>query len=63
MNSFLHKSSKQLLTITGKNNKKDYQQSTPHIKVSAGESVRIIRELQELSQNRNYSPHRVDFPS
>lgn len=31
--------------------KKDYSKAKVHIKVSVGESVRIIRELQELSQN------------
>jgi transcriptional regulator with XRE-family HTH domain len=31
--------------------KKDYVKAKTHIKVSVGESVRIIRELQELSQN------------
>jgi transcriptional regulator with XRE-family HTH domain len=30
---------------------KDYQQAQHRIDVSIGESVRIIRELQELSQN------------
>ena len=29
----------------------DYQPSLPNIQVSPGESVRILRELQELSQN------------
>ncbi len=37
--------------ITGENNMKDYQESPIREKVSIGESVRIIRELQELSQN------------
>ena len=37
--------------ITGKNNMKNYQESPIREKVSIGESVRIIRELQELSQN------------
>lgn len=31
---------------------KDYQESPIREKVSIGESVRIIRELQELSQNK-----------
>ena len=31
--------------------KKDYVKAKPHIKVSVGESVKIIRELQEMSQN------------
>jgi len=30
---------------------KDYRRATPQIKVSVGESVRIIRELQSMSQN------------
>ncbi len=33
------------------NNMKDYKPTKKHINVSIGESVRIIRELQELSQN------------
>jgi transcriptional regulator with XRE-family HTH domain len=37
--------------IIGENNMKDYQQAEHRIDVSIGESVRIIRELQELSQN------------
>jgi len=37
--------------IIGENNMKDYQESPIREKVSIGESVRIIRELQELSQN------------
>ena len=32
--------------------KKDYRRAKKHIDVSVGESVRIIRELQELSQNQ-----------
>lgn len=31
--------------------KKDYVKAKSHIKVSVGESVKIIRELQEMSQN------------
>ena len=31
---------------------KDYQESPRRVKVSVGKSVRIIRELQELSQNK-----------
>lgn len=31
---------------------KDYQRAKKSIEVSVGESVRIIRELQELSQNQ-----------
>ena len=30
---------------------KDYKKSKKHIEVTVGESVRILRELQELSQN------------
>jgi len=37
--------------ITGENNMKDYQEAQHRTDVSIGESVRIIRELQELSQN------------
>ena len=37
--------------IIEENNMKDYQESPIREKVSIGESVRIIRELQELSQN------------
>jgi len=37
--------------ITGENSMEDYQESHTRKKVSVGESVRIIRELQELSQN------------
>ena len=32
-------------------NMKEYQLAKKHIEVSVGESVRIIRELQEMSQN------------
>jgi len=39
--------------MTTKGNKmKDYQESPRRVKVSVGKSVRIIRELQELSQNQ-----------
>ncbi|MDH3353598.1 MAG: helix-turn-helix domain-containing protein [Chromatiales bacterium] len=31
---------------------KDYQKSKKRVDVSVGESIRILRELQELSQNR-----------
>jgi transcriptional regulator with XRE-family HTH domain len=31
--------------------RRDYRKARRHVKVSVGESVRIIRELQELSQN------------
>lgn len=37
--------------ITGENKMKDYKKAQKRIDVSIGESVRIIRELQELSQN------------
>ena len=30
---------------------KDYREAKKHIEVTVGESVRIIRELQEMSQN------------
>ena len=36
---------------TGGNNMKDYKEAKKRTDVSIGESVRIIRELQELSQN------------
>ena len=35
----------------GRNNMKDYRKAKKTVDVSVGESVRIIRELQELSQN------------
>jgi len=31
---------------------KDYRKAQRHVEVSVGESVRIMRELQELSQNQ-----------
>jgi len=31
--------------------RRDYRKAKHHVEVSVGESVRIIRELQELSQN------------
>ena len=37
--------------IIGGNSMKDYHQAQQRIDVTVGESVRIIRELQELSQN------------
>jgi len=37
--------------ITGENSMKDYREAQKLAVVSIGESVRIIRELQELSQN------------
>lgn len=37
--------------ITGENDMKDYKEAKKRSEVSIGESVRIIRELQELSQN------------
>ena len=37
--------------ITGENNMKDYNEAKKRTDVSIGESVKIIRELQELSQN------------
>lgn len=36
---------------TARVNLKDFRKAKAHIDVSVGESVRIIRELQELSQN------------
>jgi len=37
--------------ITGGNKMKDFIEAKKRVEVSVGESVRIIRELQELSQN------------
>jgi len=37
--------------ITGKDKMKNYRRAKKTIDVSVGESVRIIQELQELSQN------------
>jgi transcriptional regulator with XRE-family HTH domain len=37
--------------ITGKNDMKDYTIAKKQVDVSVGESVRIIREFQEMSQN------------
>ena len=37
--------------IAGENNMKDYKEAQKRTDVSIGESVKIIRELQELSQN------------
>lgn len=37
--------------IIGRNDMKDYTIAKKQVDVSVGESVRIIRELQELSQN------------
>jgi len=37
--------------ITGENKMKDYKEAQKRTDVSIGESVKIIRELQELSQN------------
>jgi len=37
--------------IIGRNNMKDYRKAKKQIEISVGESVKIIRELQELSQN------------
>jgi len=39
------------LMITGKNDMKDYRIAKKRVEVTVGESVKIIRELQELSQN------------
>lgn len=40
------------LTITGANKTKAYRPAKKRIDVSVGESVRILRELQELSPNQ-----------
>jgi len=37
--------------IIGRNNMKDYRRAKKQIDISVGESVKLIRELQELSQN------------
>ncbi len=37
--------------IIGENKMKDYRLAKKNVEVSVGESVKIIRELQELSQN------------
>jgi len=37
--------------ITGGNSMKEYSEAKKTIEVSVGESVRILREFQELSQN------------
>lgn len=37
--------------ITGENSMKDYKEAQKRVDVSIGESVKIIRELQGLSQN------------
>ncbi len=37
--------------ITGRNDMKDYRVAKKQVDVSVGESVRIIRELQMMSQN------------
>ena len=37
--------------ISGKSSMKDYRKAKKRIEVSVGESVKIIRELQEFSQN------------
>ena len=37
--------------ITGENKMKDYKKAKKRVDVSVGESVRIIRELQDMSQN------------
>lgn len=39
------------LTITGKSDMSEYRKARKRVDVSIGESVRILRELQELSQN------------
>lgn len=39
------------LMTTGKSDMKDYKKAQQTIDVTVGESVKILRELQELSQN------------
>jgi transcriptional regulator with XRE-family HTH domain len=38
--------------ITGETNMKDYRKAKKTTEVSVGDSLRILRELQELSQNQ-----------
>lgn len=38
--------------IIGRNEMKDYRKAKRQVDISVGESVKIIRELQELSQNK-----------
>lgn len=40
------------LTITGKNEMKDFRPAKKRVEVSVRESVRILRELQELTQSQ-----------
>jgi DNA-binding XRE family transcriptional regulator len=49
--NYLYKSCILLLTIIGRIELKNYRIAKRQIDVSVGESVRIIRELQEMSQN------------
>jgi len=51
VNNYSFKSSVSQHMIIEENNMKDYQQAQQRVNVTVGESVRIIRELQELSQN------------
>jgi len=37
--------------IIGRNDMKDYRKAKRQVEITGGESVKIIRELQELSQN------------
>lgn len=48
---FMFRSKKLLLMTMGGIDMKDYRKAKKSLDVSVGESVRIIRELQELSQN------------
>lgn len=38
--------------ITGENSMKDYSKAKKNIDVTVGESIRIIRQLQDMSQNQ-----------
>jgi DNA-binding XRE family transcriptional regulator len=50
--SYTYKSSTLRRMITGESKMKDYRKAKKTIAVSVGESVRIMRELQELSQTQ-----------
>ena len=41
-----------MLMITGENDVKDFRPAKKRVDVSVGESLRIVRELQGLSQNQ-----------
>ncbi len=45
--------------ITGESSMKDYRKAKKTINVTVGESVRIIRQLQEMSQNELATAARI----